>query len=155
MLFRSKDIFAKAGVTAPLRTWTDLLSACKKLRAKGITPFGFGDGAYWTTQLMLQDLSSLQDIVDGVTGKSKFTDAKYSRFEDGWKQAVDAKCFNDDVASLTVPKGQDLFATGKAAMTMGTDGTVRSWAKALGASKVSVMPWPVYGKGALAKCSGS
>ncbi len=145
----NKDLFAKAGVAAPPRTWNDFTGACKKLRAKGITPFGFGNDFYWTTQLMLQDLNSLQDIVDAVAGKAKFTDAKYANFETAWKQAVDAKCFNDDVASLTVPKGQDLFATGKAAMTMGTDGTVRSWAKTLGASKVGVMRWPVYGKGAL------
>jgi raffinose/stachyose/melibiose transport system substrate-binding protein len=145
----NKDLFARAGVSAPLRTWTDFVSACKKLRAKGITPFGFGDGAYWTTQLMLQDLNSLQDIVDGVTGKAKFTNAKYAGFETAWKQAVDAKCFNDDVASLPLDKGQSLFATGKAAMAMGTDGQVRSWAQTLGAPKVGVMPWPVNGKGAL------
>jgi ABC-type glycerol-3-phosphate transport system substrate-binding protein len=145
----NKTLFAEAGVKAPLKTWKDFLGACTKLRAQGITPFGFGDGAYWTTQLMLQDLNSLQDQVDAVTGKKKFTDAKYARFEDAWKQAVDAKCFNDDVASLKVDKGQTMFATGKAAMSMGTDGQVRAWAKQLGAAKVGVMTWPVYGKGKL------
>ena len=145
----NKDLFRQAGVSAPLRTWNDFLSACSKLRAKGITPFGFGDGAYWTTQLMLQDLNSLQDIVTAVAGRAKFTDPKYARFQDGWKQAVDAECFNDDVASLKLDKGQALFAAGKAAMTMGTDGQVRAWAKTLGASKVGVMRWPVYGRGAL------
>jgi ABC-type glycerol-3-phosphate transport system substrate-binding protein len=145
----NKTLFAKAGVKAPLKTWTDFIGACKKLRAKGIVPFGFGDGAYWTTQLMLQDLNSLQDVVDADVGRHKFTDTKYSRFEDGWKQAVDAKCFNDDVASLKVDKGQALFAAGKAAMSMGTDGQVRGWAKQLGAGKLGVMKWPVYGKGKL------
>jgi raffinose/stachyose/melibiose transport system substrate-binding protein len=145
----NKTLFARAGVKGPLRTWNDFIGACTKLRAKGITPFGFGDGAYWTTQLMLQDLNSLQDQVDAVVGKRKFTDSKYARFEDAWKQAVDAKCFNDDVASLKIDKGQALFATGKAAMSMGTDGQVRGWAKQLGAAKVGVMPWPVYGKGKL------
>jgi ABC-type glycerol-3-phosphate transport system substrate-binding protein len=145
----NKTLFARAGVKAPLKTWNDFIGACTKLRAKGITPFGFGDGAYWTTQLMLQDENSLQDQVDAVVGKKKFTDAKYARFEDAWKQAVDAKCFNDDVASLKVDKGQALFATGKAAMSMGTDGQVRGWAKQLGPGKVGVMTWPVYGKGKL------
>ena len=145
----NKALFAKAGVKAPLKTWADFLGACKKLRAQNIVPFGFGDGAYWTTQLMLQDLNSLQDIVDADVGRAKFTDPKYARFEDGWKQAVDAKCFNDDVASLKVDKGQALFASGKAAMSMGTDGQVRAWAKQLGANKVGVMTWPVYGHGKL------
>jgi raffinose/stachyose/melibiose transport system substrate-binding protein len=145
----NKTLFAKAGVKAPLKTWQDFISACGKLRDAGITPFGFGDQAYWTTQLMLQDENSLQDQVNAVVGKAKFTDPKYARFEDAWKQAVDAKCFNDDVASLKVEKGQTLFATGKAAMSMGTDGQVRGWAKQLGANKVGVMTWPVYGKGKL------
>jgi ABC-type glycerol-3-phosphate transport system substrate-binding protein len=145
----NKPLFAKAGVKAPLKTWKDFIGACTKLRAQGITPFGFGDGAYWTTQLMLQDENSLQDHIDAVVGKRKFTDSKYARFEDAWKQAVDAKCFNDDVASLKIDKGQALFATGKAAMSMGTDGQVRAWAKQLGPGKVGVMTWPVYGKGKL------
>jgi raffinose/stachyose/melibiose transport system substrate-binding protein len=145
----NKTLFAKAGVKAPLKTWADFLGACKKLRAQNIVPFGFGDGAYWTTQLMLQDLNSLQDIVDADVGRHKFTEPKYARFEDGWKQAVDAKCFNDDVASLKVDKGQALFASGKAAMSIGTDGQVRAWAKQLGPSKVGVMTWPVYGHGKL------
>lgn len=145
----NKTLFARAGVKAPLKTWAQFISACGKLRAKGIIPFGFGDGAYWTTQLMLQDENSLQDHVNAVVGKKKFTDRKYARFEDAWKQAVDAKCFNDDVASLKVDKGQALFAAGKAAMSMGTDGQVRGWAKQLGGSKVGVMTWPVYGKGKL------
>ncbi len=145
----NKTLFAKAGVKAPLRTWADFIGACTKLRAQNIVPFGFGDGAYWTTQLMLQDLNTLQEIVDADVGRHKFTEPKYARFEDAWKQAVDAKCFNDDVASLKVDKGQALFASGKAAMSMGTDGQVRAWAKQLGSSKVGVMTWPVYGKGKL------
>jgi raffinose/stachyose/melibiose transport system substrate-binding protein len=145
----NKTLLAKAGVKAPLKTWAQFVDACGKLRAKGIIPFGFGNDFYWTTQLMLQDENSLQDQVDAVVGKTKFTDPKYARFEDAWQQAVDAKCFNDDIASLTADKGQALFAAGKAAMTMGTDGQVRAWAKQLGPGKVGVMTWPVYGKGKL------
>ena len=33
----------------------------------------------------------------GVHGKASYTAKKYAKFEDGWKQMVDAKCFNDDV----------------------------------------------------------
>lgn len=145
----NKSLLASAGVKGAPTTWAGLISACKKLRAKNVIPFAFGDGAYWTTQLMLQDLNSLQDIVDANVGRRKFTEPKYARFEDAWKQAVDAKCFNDDVASLKVDKAQALFASGKAAMTLGTDGQVRAWAKQLGAGKVGVSKWPIYGKGKL------
>ena len=146
----NKKLFKEAGVTGPLKTWSSFVSACGKLRAKGIVPFGFGDGAYWTTQLMLQDLNSLQDIIDADTGKAKFTSPKYARFENAWAQAVSAKCFNDDITSITQDKGQAMFASGKAAMTIGTDGTVRQWAKTVGAQNIGVSKWPVYGKGKLA-----
>ena len=60
-------------------------------------PFAFGNDTYWTTQLMTQDLDKLNDVVLAGTGKASFTSKKYANFETGWKQMVDAKCFNDDV----------------------------------------------------------
>ena len=75
---------------------------------------------------------------------------KYAHFEDGWKQMVDAKCFNDDVSSVPLAKGQQAFDAGKAAMTIATDGQARTFAKDLGGdSKVTVAKWPVFGTGAL------
>ena len=62
---------------------------------------------------------------------------------------VDAKCFNDDVGSVGIAQARDQFAAGEAAMTVGTDGGVRQWAKDLGADKLMVSKWPVYGSGAL------
>ena len=62
---------------------------------------------------------------------------------------AEAKCFNDDVASVGLAKGQEQFAAGKAAMTMGTDGNVRQWAKDLGADKLTLTKWPVFGSGPL------
>ena len=48
------------------RRGADLITACTALRAKDITPFAFGNDTYWTTQLMLQSLNSLQDVVEAV-----------------------------------------------------------------------------------------
>ena len=62
---------------------------------------------------------------------------------------ADAKCFNDDVASVGLAKGQEQFAAGKAAMTLGTDGSVRQWAKDLGADNLILTKWPIYGTGPL------
>ena len=98
---------------------------------------------------MLQSLDSLQDVIDANVGKQSFTDPKFASFEDAWKEAVDAQCFNEDIASVDLSTGQEQFAAGKAAMTIGTDGQVRTWAKDVGADKVGVFKWPVYGDGAL------
>ena len=143
------ELFAKAGIEAPPATWDEFISSCEQLRTAGITPLAFGNDAYWTTQLMLQSLDSLQDVVDANVGKQSYTDPKFASFEDAGKQAIDAKCFNDDVASVDLSTGQEQFAASKAAMTIGTDGQVRTWAKDVGKEKVGVFKWPVYGDGAL------
>jgi raffinose/stachyose/melibiose transport system substrate-binding protein len=145
----NKTLMAQAGITTPPATWPDVIAACTALRAKNITPFAFGNDTYWTTQLMLQSLNSLDDVVQASVGKKKFTDPEFADFEKAWQQMADAKCFNDDVASVGMAKGQEQFAAGKAAMTMGTDGNVRQWAKDLGADNLTITKWPIYGNGPL------
>jgi raffinose/stachyose/melibiose transport system substrate-binding protein len=143
-------LMKKAGIKAPATTWTQLLADCKAYNAKGITPFAFGNDTFWTTQLMTQDLNSLQDVVQADTGKQSFTAPKFAHFEDGWKQMVDAKCFNDDVSSVGAAKAQEAFSAGKVGMTIGTDGQTRAFAKDLGGSnKVVVAKWPSFGTGKL------
>src|SRR3954453_19876245 len=145
----NKTLLGQAGITTAPATWDDVLKDCVALRAKGITPFAFGNDTFWTTQLMLQSLDSLNDVVDGSTGKQKFTDPKFADFEKAWQGMQTAKCFNDDVASVGMAKGQEQFAGGKAAMTMGTDGNVRQWAKDLGPDKIMLSKWPIFGNGPL------
>ena len=147
----NKALMKQAGITDyPATKWSQLISYCKTLRAKNIVPFAFGNDTFWTTQLMTQDLDKLNDVVLADTGKASFTSKKYANFETGWKQMVDAKCFNDDVSSVPLAKGQQAFDAGKAAMTIATDGQARTFAKDLGGdSKVTVAKWPVFGTGAL------
>jgi len=147
----NKALMKEAGITDyPATKWSQIISYCKTLRAKNIVPFAFGNDTFWTTQLMTQDLNKLRDVVDADTGKASFTDKKYAHFEDGWKQMVDAKCFNDDVSSVPLSKGQQAFDAGKVAMTIATDGQARTFAKDLGGdSKVTVAKWPVFGTGKL------
>jgi multiple sugar transport system substrate-binding protein len=147
----NKALMKQAGITDyPATKWSQIISYCKTLRAKNIVPFAFGNDTFWTTQLMTQDLNKLSDVVDADTGKASFTDKKYAHFEDGWKQMVDAKCFNDDVSSVPLAKGQQAFDAGKAAMTIATDGQARTFTKDLGGeSKTTVAKWPVFGTGAL------
>lgn len=143
------ELLTQAGISAPPATWDEVIAACTALRAKGITPFAFGNDLYWSTQLMTQSLDSLNDVVAADTGAAKFTDEKYAAFEGAWKQMADAKCFNDDISSVGASKAWEQFAAGKAAMTIGTDGNVKQWAKDLGADKLSVTKWPVFGTGSL------
>jgi raffinose/stachyose/melibiose transport system substrate-binding protein len=145
----NKDLLTQAGIAAPPATWSDLISDCTALRAKGITPFAFGNDTYWTTQLMLQSLNSVDDVVQASIGKKKYTDPEFAAFGDALAQMAKAKCFNDDVASVALSKGQEQFAAGKAAMAIGTDGSVRQWAKDLGEDKLAITKWPIFGSGPL------
>ena len=51
--FYNKDLFAKAGITAPATTWDEFFKQCDTLKAAGITPLSMdtADSA-WVTQLM-------------------------------------------------------------------------------------------------------
>ncbi|WP_029144766.1 extracellular solute-binding protein [Microbacterium luticocti] len=44
-LFYNKDLFEKAGVTEPPKTWADMEAAAAKLKAAGVTPYGMPLGA--------------------------------------------------------------------------------------------------------------
>ncbi len=75
----NKDLFDKAGLDAdsPPKTWDDLLSACDKLKAKGIAPIGGGiqDG-YWGEwffgHALAQNVDSTGEAVDLFTGAPDF-----------------------------------------------------------------------------------
>lgn len=147
----NKILMRKAGLdpNRPLTTWNDLIAACGKLRQAGITPFEYGASVAinWPTQLMLQNLDSLSQLKSAVVGKSKFTDARYAASDQAWAQAVTAKCFNDDVSSISIDQAVSNFSAGKAAMALGTDGMVQQWQKDLGRGNVAVSKWPVFGHG--------
>ena len=148
----NKALMKQAGITDyPATKWSQIISYCKTLRAKNIVPFAFGNDTFWTTQLMTQDLEQARATSWTPTPARRASPTKkFAHFEDGWKQMVDAKCFNDDVSSVPLAKGQQAFDSGKAAMTIATDGQARTFAKDLGGdSKVTVAKWPVFGTGAL------
>ncbi len=145
----NKTVLAQAGISTLPTTWPELIADCTALRAKGVTPFAFGNDTYWTTQLMLQSLSSVDDVVQASIGKKSYTAPEFADFEKGWAQMASAKCFNDDVSSVPMSKGTEQFAGGKAAMTIGTDGNVRAWAKTLGEANIMLGKWPTYGSGPL------
>lgn len=130
-------------------TWAEFLDVCKTLRAAGITPFMYGakPAVNWTTQLMLQDLDSLEELRQAVVGGASFEDPKFTS-DAAWQQAFEAGCFNDDVASIPIDQAIANFGAGLAAMTAGTDGMVLQWQKDLGADNVAVSKWPVNGSGA-------
>lgn len=153
----NKKLFAQADLDPekPPATWDELVAACQQLKAKGITPLGLGNkdtfgGRWMFAFLQVQSLDSLNDLRQAVIGEAPFTDPKYTEWMERLKELIDAGYFNDDVGSLDFGQGFDVFGSGKAAMSWGTEGAVRGWADSLGEDAVSPTSMPKFGSGALA-----
>ncbi|MGW5349147.1 extracellular solute-binding protein [Streptomyces sp. NPDC004031] len=65
-LFYNKDVFAKAGITAPPATWQDLLTDIDKMKAKKITPIALAGSQAWT------ELMWMEYLLDRVGGPEVF-----------------------------------------------------------------------------------
>ena len=81
----NKQLFAKAGLTAPPTTFDELLADCGKLKAAGITPIGMGNkdgyfGAWFFSNYGKQNLDSVDQLKQAVIGKANITDPKYTGF---------------------------------------------------------------------------
>lgn len=151
----NKDLFAKASITEPPKTFDDLLGDCRKLKAAGITPIGMGNkdgyfGAWFFSNFGKQNLDSTDELKQAIIGKANIADPKYTGFYDPMHQLKANGCLNDDIASLTLDQGMAKFGSGKAAMAWGTDGIVNGWAKQLGQDKVGITRTPKWGTGKLA-----
>jgi len=148
VLYR-KDVLKKAGV-APPQNWTQLLAACDKLNAKGITPLagGISDGWFggWLYSLIgAQGVKSVGDVLAAVTGKQKFTDPQHAAWWTRLQEMRDHNCWNTDINSVQLYQGQAVWARGKAAMTITAGSDVKKFVEQVGASKVGVMAMPKWG----------
>lgn len=152
-----KKAMEKAGVDPenPFTTWDEFMDCCQKLKDAGITPLGMGlkDGflpAWIGIFLGQQNLDSVNDLIDLMSGKEKFTDPKYSEWLNKLKELMEAGYINDDILSLDLYQGQQLIESGKAAMTLHTQAYAVSLEKSKGAEAIGFAKAPVYGTGKMA-----
>jgi len=149
-------LFEKAGVDpAAVKTWDDLLAACKKIKAIGVVPIsgGLKDGWFggWLFSILgRQGADSEKDFMTASLTPGAYLDPKFSEWWSRLKDLKDAGCFNEDINSVDYQQGQDLFVQGKSAMIFGNDTFLAGWAKDLGWDNMGVMMVPKYGKGKLA-----
>ncbi len=118
----NKDLFAKAGISAPPATWTDFLDAVKKLKAANITPIAVGEKDKWPGHFYWVYLATR------IGGRAAF-EAAYNRtgsfadkpFVDAGtrlKELVDLQPFQTGFLGADYPSHQTLMANGKAAMEL-------------------------------------
>ncbi len=153
----NKQMFRKAGLNPnkPPTDYAQLLSDCKALRAKGITPIVAGnkDGFIGSSFLSWSgkgDLKSLKALLNVQIGKQSAS-SQLSTFYNQMATLVKDRCFNNDIASLGEVQGWQLFPEKKGAITMSTDGFALQAAKVLGDKNVGVAAPPNFGNGPLKK----
>ncbi|MBP0591226.1 extracellular solute-binding protein [Paraburkholderia sp. LEh10] len=124
-LFYRKDLFQKVGITSEPKTWDQLMDACKKLKAAGITPFAVGGRDAWTLagwfdylDLRINGNAFHQKL---MAGDVPYTDPRVKKVYTAWKQLLDDKDFIDNSLSYDLDAAQPFLFQGKAAMMlMGT-----------------------------------
>ncbi len=157
----NKQMFEKAGLDPnnPPATWDQWLEACDKLRTAGITPIGTGFkdgwlGGWMVSYLGQQNMNSVDDLMAAVKGEKSLTDPMYAEWWSRWQDLKDHQCFNDDVMSLDLYQGQNLFEQEQAAMTNHVEPYIAVLERKMGKDKVGVMRTPAYGSGKLANSVG-
>lgn len=139
----------------PFETWDEFLDVCEKLKEGGYMPLGMGlkDGylpAWIGIFLGQQNLNNVNEMIDLMSGKEKFTDPKYSEWLDKLEELWSKGYINDDILSLDFYQGQQLIESKKAVMTLHTQAYAVSLEKSLGADKIGFARAPIYGDGELA-----
>ncbi len=121
----NKDLFTKAGISAPPATLDDLNADIVKLKAAGITPIAVGakDGwpaGHWWYNFALKDCSVA--TLKTAQAKFDFSDPCFVKAGQDLQTFIATKPFNDGYLATPAQTGAGssagLVATGKAAMEL-------------------------------------
>ncbi|WP_214323054.1 ABC transporter substrate-binding protein [Nonomuraea sediminis] len=125
MVFYNKTLFAKAGISAPPKTWADFLDVCGKLKAAGITPIELGGGDPFAASMPLVGILSA-DVLgkdpnwlqERYAGKVRFTDANVQAAVGKYRTLAKHGYFEDGALGVKYADSITNFTSGKAAMYM-------------------------------------
>ena len=142
-----------AGGTTP-KTLEELLAACDKLNAAGITPIAAGLKDAWYMGFIMPGLfmslvDSPSEYYEIFTNDKGFDDPRYAPVWDALQQIRDRKCFNDDAGSLDFFSANEKFTREEAAMIPAVQPVAIGFARELGPEKVDISAWPTIGTGKL------
>ncbi|WP_137136382.1 extracellular solute-binding protein [Rhizobium sp. FKY42] len=118
-IYYRKDIFEKQGITPP-KTWAELLAACEKLKAAGITPFTIGTKALWPTggwfDYLNLRVNGYEFHMDLTSGKVPYTDPRVKAVFAKWAELVKPGYFVANHAAIDWQDAVPQMVQGKAAM---------------------------------------
>ncbi|GGA02917.1 ABC transporter substrate-binding protein [Elstera cyanobacteriorum] len=119
-IYYRKDLFEKAGIQQPPKTWAEFLDACAKLKASGVAPIVIGSKALWPTAGWFDYLNLRVNGMDYhmklMAGQVPYTDKGVKDVFDKWAELIRPGYFIENHASYTWQESQPLFYQGKGAM---------------------------------------
>lgn len=125
----NKDVFEAAGVTAVPATWEELLAACEKIKASGVTPI-FMPKDTWVPQILMTDnfvkalgREGAQEFADKVMkNETKWTDVpEFAQVIDQYLALYTSGYVNDNFTSAVYDDAIAAVADGSAAMHFNGD----------------------------------
>ena len=149
-IYYRTDLLQKAGVTVPIATFPDLLTACDKLGAAGIEPIDIGSKDLWPTAGWFDyidlRLNGYDFHMQLMAGKVAWTDPKVRDVFAHWKQLLDHKCYVKNHTSLSWQESQSLLYQGRAAMML-IGNFITQGIPPEAAPKMDFMPFPKVAEG--------
>ncbi|MBX7237574.1 MAG: ABC transporter substrate-binding protein [Caldilineales bacterium] len=119
-IYYRPSLFEKAGIAKEPETFDELLDACTKLNAAGITPITIGARFKWPAAAWFDYLNMRtngpQYHIDLTDLKVPYTDEGVKKTFANWAKLIDAKCFIDDPAAFDWQEAIDPMVQGDAAM---------------------------------------
>ncbi|MFI6604654.1 ABC transporter substrate-binding protein [Nonomuraea sp. NPDC050536] len=122
-VFYNKKLFARAGIAATPKTWSEFMALCAKLKAAGITPIELGGGDPFAASMPLVGILSAdvlgknpQWLQDRYAGKVRFTDPDVVSAAQKYRDMVKAGYFEDGALGVKYADSIKNFTDGKTAM---------------------------------------
>lgn len=145
-IYYRKDIFAEQGITPP-KTWAELLAACEKLKAAGVTPFTIGSKALWPTAGWFDYLdlrvNGYEFHMELTSGKIPYTDPRVKAVFEKWAELVKPGYFIANHAAIDWQDAVPQLVQGKAAMyLMGNFAVATMKNGGLKEEQIGFMPFP-------------
>lgn len=150
----NKKLFAEAGLDPknPPETWDEFMDACEALKNAGITPYAIGMKDLWQGgftfgtmfPMCIDSMNEYFNLIGGAGGS--FADEKYAKWWYRLEELYEKGYINEDVMSLDMYTGQDLFPKGEAAMLTNCQTLLPSWAETLGEDAVGSTTFPSKGE---------
>lgn len=145
-LYYSKAAFAKAGITAPPKTYDELLAAADKLKAAGIAPITFGGLVNWHVMRLMDVIletkcgADKHDALKSMTASWKTEPCAAAAFTefDKWAKTYILSPF----MGIDNTQALNLFLAGRAAMMLEGDWLVTSIADAKKLDDFDIFPFP-------------